>query len=73
MHWLHTFSLVIRSNVTALCEHFEDPERVLNQLLIEADRDLLGCHTDHDAVCRVRSGSHHLGSDALRHSHVRNM
>ncbi len=40
MQWLTTFSLVIRSNVTALFEHFEDPERVLNQLLIDMEEEL---------------------------------
>jgi phage shock protein A len=40
MHWLTTFSLVIRSNVTALIERFEDPERVLNQLLIDMEEEL---------------------------------
>jgi phage shock protein A len=40
MQWLQTFSLVIRSNITALSEHFEDPERVLNQLLIDMEEEL---------------------------------
>ena len=37
MKWLKTFSLVIRSNVSALCEHFENPERMLQQLLIDME------------------------------------
>ena len=41
MQWLKTFSLVIRSNATALAEHFEDPERVLNQLVIDMEEELL--------------------------------
>src|SRR5260370_27912118 len=40
MLWLQTFTLVIRSNITALFEHFEDPERVLNQLLIDMEEEL---------------------------------
>ena len=40
MQWLHTFSLVIRSNVAALCEQFENPELVLNQLIIDMEEEL---------------------------------
>jgi phage shock protein A len=40
MQWLHTFSLVIRSNITALFEHFENPEQVLNQLLFDMEEEL---------------------------------
>ena len=40
MQWLQTFSLVIRSNITSLFEHFEDPERTLNQLLIDMEEEL---------------------------------
>lgn len=40
MKWLKTFSLVIRSNVTALCESFENPERVLNQLIIDMEEEV---------------------------------
>jgi phage shock protein A len=40
MQWIQTFSLVVRSNITALCERFEDPERVLNQLLIDMEEEL---------------------------------
>jgi phage shock protein A len=40
MQWLKTFSLVIRSNVTSLCECFENPERVLNQLVIDMEEEL---------------------------------
>jgi len=40
MRWIKTFSLVIRSNITALFEHFENPERVLNQLVIDMEEEL---------------------------------
>jgi len=40
MKWYQTFSLVIRSNATALAERFEDPERVLNQLIIDMEEEL---------------------------------
>jgi len=40
MKWLKTFSLVVRSNITALGEYFEDPERVLHQLVIDMEEEL---------------------------------
>jgi phage shock protein A len=40
MRWFKTFSLVIRSNVSALCERFENPERMLNQLIIDMEEEL---------------------------------
>jgi phage shock protein A len=40
MNWLTNFSLVIRSSVTGLCERFENPERMLNQLIIDMEEEL---------------------------------
>src|SRR5437867_3075593 len=40
MGWLRTFSLVVRSNMTALCERFENPERVLHQLVLDMEEEL---------------------------------
>jgi len=40
MKWLTTFSLIIRSNISHLCETFENPERVLNQLIIDMEEEL---------------------------------
>jgi len=40
MQWLKTFSLVIRSNVSALVEQFEDPERTIHQLIIDMEDEL---------------------------------
>jgi len=40
MCWLERFSLVMRSNFTLLCERFEDPQRMLHQLLIDMDEEL---------------------------------
>lgn len=40
MGWLKQFSLVMRSNVTVLREKFEDPERMLHQLLIDMEEEL---------------------------------
>jgi phage shock protein A len=41
MRWLNTFSLVMRSNITTLRESFEDPERMLHQLIIDMDHELV--------------------------------
>jgi len=40
MMWFSNFSLVIRSNITSLCERFENPERMLDQLIIDMEEDL---------------------------------
>ena len=40
MKWLANFSLIMRSNLTALCERCEDPERMLHQLLIDMESEL---------------------------------
>ena len=40
MSWLKRFSLVIGTNVSALVERFEDPERMLNQLLLDMEEEL---------------------------------
>jgi phage shock protein A len=40
MTWYHRFTLVIQSNISALIERFEDPERMLNQLLADMEVDL---------------------------------
>lgn len=40
MQWLKTFSLVIRSNVTTLCEHFENPERTIHLLILDMEEEL---------------------------------
>jgi phage shock protein A len=39
MQWLQTFSLVIRANVSTLLERFENPSRVLNQLIIDMEEE----------------------------------
>ena len=44
MKWLSNFSLIMRSNLTTLCEKCEDPERMLHQLLIEFPELLLGSY-----------------------------
>jgi phage shock protein A len=41
MQWLTTFSLVIRSNISTLIERFENPERVLNQLILDMEEELV--------------------------------
>src|SRR5947207_11629079 len=63
MHWLTTFSLVIRSNVTALCERFEDPERVLNQLLIDMEEELERVRA---STAGVIADEIRMGKDAAR-------
>ena len=40
MSWLEQFTLVMRSNMTLLRERFEDPERMLHQLLIDMEEEL---------------------------------
>jgi phage shock protein A len=40
MHWLQTFSLVLRTNVVSLAERFENPERVLHQLILDMEDEL---------------------------------
>lgn len=39
MAWFETFSLVMRSNATALVEKLEDPERVLHQLILDMEEE----------------------------------
>ena len=40
MNWLTNFSLVIRSSISGLCERFENPELMLNQLIIDMEEEL---------------------------------
>lgn len=40
MGWLDTFSFVMRANITTLRERFVDPERMLQQLIIDMDQEL---------------------------------
>lgn len=40
MCWMERFSLVMRSNITFLCERFENPERMIHQLLIDMEQEL---------------------------------
>src|SRR5262249_17013829 len=41
MKWLETFSLVMRSSITSLRDKIEDPERLLNQMIIDMYEELL--------------------------------
>lgn len=40
MTWLQQFSFVMRSNITALREKIEDPERMLHQLICDMEEEL---------------------------------
>ena len=40
MKWLSQFSLVMRSNITSLCEQVENPERMLHQLVLDMEDEL---------------------------------
>jgi len=40
MKWINNFSLVMRSSITTLREKFEDPERMLHQLIVDMDEEL---------------------------------
>src|SRR5580698_6579985 len=42
MAWLERFSLVMSSSITRLREKFEDPERMLHQLILDMDNELEG-------------------------------
>lgn len=37
---IDTFSLIMRSNITVLCEKMNDPEKTLHQLIIDMEEDL---------------------------------
>jgi phage shock protein A len=39
MAWIQTFKLVMRSNITALRDVVEDPERMLHQLIIDMEEE----------------------------------
>ncbi|MGR9108758.1 MAG: PspA/IM30 family protein [Gammaproteobacteria bacterium] len=40
MNVFDTFTLMMRSNITVLCEKFNDPEKSLNQLIIDMEEEL---------------------------------
>jgi phage shock protein A len=40
MKWFSQFSLVMRSNITSLCESVENPERMLHQLILDMQEEL---------------------------------
>jgi len=40
MRWFHNFTLFMRSNVTALRESFENPERMVHQLIIDMEEEM---------------------------------
>jgi len=40
MRWLENFTLIMRSNLAALREKIEDPERMIHQLIIDMDEEL---------------------------------
>jgi phage shock protein A len=48
MSWIERFSLVMRSSITTLRETVEDPERLLNQLIIDMDDEL--AHVRHSVA-----------------------
>ncbi len=41
MKWLSNFTLFMRSNVTALRESFENPQRMVHQLIIDMEEELV--------------------------------
>ncbi|HET6422597.1 MAG TPA: PspA/IM30 family protein [Planctomycetaceae bacterium] len=41
MKWLENFTLIMRSSITSLREQVEDPERMLHQVIIDMDEELL--------------------------------
>src|SRR3954463_11036496 len=56
MAWLKRFTLVFQTNVNALVERFEDPERVLHQLLLDMEEELQ----------RVRAGTADVIADEIQ-------
>lgn len=40
MGWMERFSLVMRTNLSVICERFENPERMVHQLLIDMEEEL---------------------------------
>ena len=40
MKWLNNFSLIMRSTITAIEEKVQDPERMLQQLIIDMEEEL---------------------------------
>ncbi|MEX0717259.1 MAG: PspA/IM30 family protein [Planctomycetaceae bacterium] len=40
MAWLEKFTFIMRSNITTIRERIEDPERMLNQLIIDMEEEL---------------------------------
>jgi phage shock protein A len=40
MRWIQNFSLFMRSNITAMRETFENPERMVHQLIIDMEEEL---------------------------------
>ena len=69
MSWLGNFTLVMRSSLTALREKIEDPERMLNQLLIDMEEELdrvRACVADAivDEI-RISKSAERARSDAL--------
>lgn len=63
MKWLQQFSLVFRSNVAAMAERFEDPERVLNQLIIDMEEELVRVRA---AVAGVMADEIQIGKQVER-------
>jgi phage shock protein A len=63
MQWLQTFTLVVRSNITALFEQFEDPERVLNQLILDMEEELERVRA---STAGVIADEIQMGKDAAR-------
>lgn len=41
MAWIETFSMIMRSNLSTLQEKFIDPEKMVHQLIIDMDEDLV--------------------------------
>ncbi|MCA9069006.1 MAG: PspA/IM30 family protein, partial [Planctomycetaceae bacterium] len=40
MKWFNTFTLIMRSQITTLREKFEDPERMIHQLILDMEEEL---------------------------------
>lgn len=41
MRWFSQFSLIMRSNISSLCESVENPERMLHQLILDMQDELV--------------------------------
>ena len=56
MRWLQNFSLIMKSNIRVLQEKIENPERMVEQLIIDMEEELEKVRDSvADAIARIRN------------------